>query len=75
MIEGAREGFGLWLKAQRQSLGISRTELADSLGLWPEALWQIESLRHLPSEKLQRLLANELRAIEQTQKGADHVKQ
>jgi len=74
MIEGAREGFGVWLKAQRQALGISRTALADSLGLWPEALWQIESLRHLPSEKLQRLLANELRAIEQTQKGADHVK-
>lgn len=74
MIEGAREGFGVWLKAQRQALGISRTTLADSLGLWPEALWQIESLRHLPSEKLQHLLANELRAIEQTQKGADHVK-
>ena len=74
MMEGAREGFGVWFKAQREALGVSRTALADSLGIWPEALARIETLRRLPSEKFQQLLANALRAIALAQAEKSHDK-
>lgn len=75
MMEGAREGFGMWLKAQREALGVSRVALADSLGIWPEALARIETLRRLPSEQFQQFLANALRAIALTQAEKSYDKQ
>jgi len=73
-MEGAREGFGVWFKAQREALGVSRTALADSLGIWPEALARIETLRRLPSEKFQQLLANALQEIARSQAEKNHDK-
>ncbi len=67
-----RSTFGAWLMAQREAHNISRIELAASVGIWPEALWQIERLGHPHSPRMRVLLKTSLQAIIDKRIGAEH---
>lgn len=72
MSAGHRSTFGAWLMAQREAHNVSRFELAASVGIWPEALWQIERLGHPHSPRMRILLKTSLQAIIDKRIGADH---
>ena len=74
MSVGHRSTFGAWLMAQREAHNISRFDLAASVGIWPEALWQIERLGHPHAPRMRVLLKTSLQAIIDKRIGADYDK-
>ncbi len=50
-------GFGQWLKERRNTLGLTREELADKVGCSPETIYKVETGVRRPSRQVAEILA------------------
>lgn len=61
------DSFGEWLRRRRESLGLTRAELAECVGCSVSALRKIEADERRPSRQLAELLAGRLRIAPEEQ--------